>query len=416
MKTFWKILLYVIGFPAMLVLVYLESRQVIEYGESYGILVYGGVLVAALVMVLYIVVGLITWGISRKAKTRKAIRICTIVLVLFSLLLTTGVWTAIDFVLPDILSDATDGTIEYEDVREAYNERAEYHRWLLDTFIKQNVANGNLKALSEEEYLAQGYQNEEVVDLIHQQFASLDEDGYATFDGPWLPLANDSRMTINVVVHLIIDEREISDPHPFLLYGEGRTGDEVTAPVTWTIMDMQEGSMSVDLSGLLGNEAIASILEMSLVKNLINSNLPDLLGAVNEIVADPALAGSYIYIGLDLEKGDLTITPTSESRGVHDYMHMAWFNSNNLLFLVISLFPARKIFFFYSAIVVMLSLAIGIIRERQYKKNFIKLIQPEKAASTAVAAEAKKEAPLPPYLQAYYDSKADFNKRIKTIQ
>ena len=85
----------------------------------------------------------------------------------------TGVWFAVDQVLPDILDDATSGTITYEDVMYDYINKAEYHNLLLTKFIEMNLANGNLNEAYREQYFEEGYRNEEVKNLIHTNYKSL---------------------------------------------------------------------------------------------------------------------------------------------------------------------------------------------------------------------------------------------------
>lgn len=387
-----KILLYLLGFPLMAALVALNSMHVIESGLSYGFWVFGGVAIVVLVTLIYFVVAGITGHISKKAKTVKGLRGATAALVVVSVFLTTGLWMIIDKVMPPILEDATDGTITYEQIKENYNAQADVHKNLLDHFIKLNVANGNLPSkdskvnpgeLTLEDYLAQGYANPEVKELLHSNFKSLDA-GYKSFKGPWLPLGNDNRLTVPVIVSLILAERETTDlpytlvlerkPIPVLTdktegtYDDGTVRGDSQETVQWSIMDMQQGTMVLDLGGMLPDMPKPL---MQIISGLVATYAPDILTALNDAIADPALAGSPIYIGLDMRNDGLAvnITPTSDSRGVWDYMHMAWLNSNNLLFMVVSLFPDRNIFLYFGGIVAVLSLAIGVLREKRFKKD-----------------------------------------------
>lgn len=404
MKTFLKVILYLIGFPLLLTFVALESVPVIKNGITYW-MVWGGVAVAGLMGLIYLITALVTWSVSRKAQTLKKIRKCTAALVIVGFICTTGLWIAVDIVLPPILEDGTDGTIEYEDLMDDYKATSDFHALLLSKFIKMNVANGNLTKLTEKQYLEEGARNEEVKNLIETNFKSIDQDGYQTFEGPWLDLANDDRMTIPVVIHLVLNKRKVST-QPFIFSGEGREADP-DAPINWTIIDMQEGALEFDLSSILNNESISGM------KPLIGMFLPEILGALNKAVAEDALAGSPIYIDLDLDTGIVSITPAAESRGVWDYMHMAWLNSNDLLFLIISLFPLRSLFLMFGGVLVITSFLIGLIREKQYKKNLV--------AQKAVAAPAGKtdsyfshkdpEALVSPYLKSYYQSLEDYNSR-----
>lgn len=439
MKTFFKVLLYILGFPLMIAAVVYVSLPILDAGKTYGIYVYGGIAVTAVIGLLYIIVGLITWGTSRKAKTIAGIRKATAALVVAAVVLTTGVWFAIDKLMPDILDDATSGTILYEDVRDDYLARAEYHQLLLDKFIEMNVANKNLTSMTLEEYKEEGYRNEEVKTLLHENFVSIDQDGYASFVGPWIDLANDSRMTIPTIVHLIINDRLESTENPdresiiFIYKGEGREEADLTAsPIRWTVLDMQEGALSFNIDALsmlsgLEDETlkglITGILTSEGTTNMIEGFLEPILGALNDAIKDEALAGSVITIGVNivsdsdillddsLVKGNIniSITPANNSRGMWDYMHMAWLNSNDLLFLVISLFPARRIMLFFGGLVVILSLIIGAIRESQYKKN---LVIPAEATYPMGGSQQKAEQEyFSPYIRAYHQSVNNFDTR-----
>ena len=444
MKTFLKVILYLLGFPLMIGAVVYVSLPILEAGKTYGIWIYGGIGVTALIGLIYLAVGLITWNASRKAKTLAGIRKATAALVICAVLLTTGIWFAIDMALPPILDDATSGTILYEDVRDDYIAKSEVHGLLLTKFIEMNVANGNLTQLSLEQYLAEGYGNEEVKNLIHDNFQSIDQDGYATFKGPWVDLASDDRMTIPTIVHLVINDRYESTEDPlkedviFIYKGEGREeAGTVESPIKWTVLDMQEGVLSFDIDALsmmsgLTDEGLTSLLEMILTDEDtaagIEEMLAPILGAVNDAITDEALAGSVITVDVNivtdsdveidesLKKGtiNIAIVPANESRGVWDYMNMAWLDSNNLLFTVISLFPARRIMLVFGGLVVILSLIIGAIRESQYKKNLV-LPAPQQQAMPypARATVSKKMAKeySSPYMKACYRSFNNYDTR-----
>lgn len=418
MKTFLKALLYLLGFPLMIGAMVYVSLPILEAGKTYGFWIFAGIAVVVLMGILYMIVALVTWSVSRKAKTLTKVRKATAAFVIFALLLTTGVWLAIDRFVPDILDDATSGTITYDDLRDDYMAHAEYHELLLTKFIKMNVANGNLASLTEEQYLAEGYKNEEVKNLIHYNFKSLYKDGYSSFTdaGPWLDIANDSRMTLPTIVHLVINNRKESTEDPdiedigFYYGGEGRAAAGKTdSPIKWTILDMQEGDLSFEF---VLPESIGSYLDLLLLDPTL---IPQLLTAVNSSIKEEALAGSVITIGLkiigdkDIEKDPtlvkgtmkISITPASEARGVWDYMHMAWLDSNHMLFAVISLFPARRIMFVFAGLIIILTLLIGFIRESEFKKRM-----PVKAA--APAAGQRKVVPegktSTPYVKAYFSN------------
>lgn len=442
MKPFFKVLLYLLGFPLMVAAVAIVSLPIFEAGKTYGIWVFAGLAFTAIIGLIYVAVGLITWNASRKAKTLAKIRKATAALVICAVILTTGLWFAIDMLLPDILDDATSGTITYEDIREDYVAAGEYHGMLLDKFIEMNVANKNLTKMSLDAYKAEGYRNQEVKDLIHNNYKSINEDGFKTFVGPWLDLANDDRMTVPTIVHLIINDRQESTEDPaiedviFVYKGEGREeADKVASPIKWTILDMQEGSLEFGfdaismLSGMDDEDmlnTLAGFLTDPTSVAILEGALAPIIEAVNNAITDEALAGSVISINVDLvpdsEAGltvhdggliDITITPANESRGVWDYMHMAWLDSNKLLFAVISLFPARRIMLFFGGLTVILSLIIGAIREKQYKGNLLPDPAPQKTQAPLLVRANDKAARdySSPYMRACYRSFNNYDTR-----
>ena len=121
--------------------------------------------------------------------------------------------------------------------------------------------------------------------------------------------------------------------------------------------------MNIDLSGLLaGVSGIEDIIP------LIANPVGDILVSVNEALADPALAGAELYVGIDLRNDGLQImlTPAAEARGMHGYQNAAWLDSNNLLFALISVFPVRQWAYIWGAIVIFASVAVGALRVSQY--------------------------------------------------
>ena len=150
----------------------------------------------------------------------------------------------------------------------------------------------------------------------------------------------------------------------------------------------------------------------------IATQLVPVLTVLNDAVASDALAGTPIYIGLDLteflETGNLglNISSTVQARGMWDYKKSAWLNSNHLLFAVISVFPARQWLYIWGAVVIFASLAIGAIRLKEYggaaedtrTKDDVIPADREEAYNaidySAIDAEATKG--MSPYERTYY--------------
>ncbi len=220
MKRFLKIILFLIGFPALLGFVVWKSLTVIQEGSTYGFWPYVGIILAGVFALVYLIAFIITGVKAKKnAGNRKKVMGGVIALVIVSFVMTAGLWLVIDIpkLLPDILNSATSGTIGFDDLRENYAAQSEVHSNLLDEFIKLNYKNKNLdNEYSLDYWLEVGYSAPEVQELIATNFKSMDKNGYVTFKGPWINLADGGRLTIPVLVHLIINEREFQDL-PYML-------------------------------------------------------------------------------------------------------------------------------------------------------------------------------------------------------
>jgi hypothetical protein len=390
-----KILLYIVGFPLLLGLVGYQSFKVIENGITYLPFSLVGVTLAIVIGLAYMTTAIVT-GKKAKSGDISQIRKGTAAMMLVGFCLTAGLWFIIDKVVPPVLDDATSGTILFKDLQEDYKNDADFHREMLDKFITLNYENGNLSAeKSLEDYLSEGYYNADVKHLIAVNSKSIDE-GYNTFVGPWLDMANDKRMTIPAIVHLVVNQRE-KDVLPFIFAGEGREEDP-EAPIDWTIMDMLGEPMPIALPGSIGG-----ILGL-IPKELMN----DVFQQISEVVKNEKVAGSYIYFDITIDEDtgatSFEIVPTNASRGVLDYMHQQWLGSNNLLFAIISLFPLRALFLIFGGVLALASFCIGLIREKQYGKT-------EAPEAKAPAGNSPDDPTLSPYLKSYISSFNELTSR-----
>ena len=388
MKNVLKTILYIIGFPALVGLVAYNSLVIYQEGGTYGFWPFVGLILSAVLLLVFTIVFIVTGKNSKKHKgNRKRVMKSVATLVIMAFVLTAGIWLVVDlpFVLPDILNTATSGTRLFPQLHEDYKAQAEVHGKLLEDFIRMNCANGNLPVsddMTEEDWVEAGYTSPEVQSLVKQNFKAMDTNGYKTFitNGPWLNMANDNRLTIPVLVHLLLNEREINEEVTFYLqatmepktvvtdeddsiYKKPVTNEEVETVLTWSILDMQGTSMNIDLGGLLaGVDGIESIISM------LSKPVGDILVSVNEALADPAMAGAQISVGIDLRNDgfQIMLTPSAEARGMHGYQNAAWLDSNNLLFAVISIFPARQWLYIWGAMVIFSAVAVGALRVSQY--------------------------------------------------
>ena len=408
MKKVLKTILYILGFPALVALVAYNSLVIYEQGDTYSFWPYVGLILAGVLAIVYTIIFIVTGKNSKKHKGNyNRVKKSVATLVIMSFVLTAGIWLVADIpmLLPDILATATQGTRKFDDLREDYNAQAVIHGNLLDDYIRMNVANGNLSTdvHSEEEWVELGFKSQEVKDLLAQNFTEMDKNGYQTFikNGPWLNMANDNRLTIPVLVHLLLNEREINDQITYHLQAEltpktlvtdedGNNiyenpvqNEEADMVLTWSILDMQGTPMNIDLSGLLGGLD----LPLDALIPMLADPLTDILGTVNEGLADPALAGAELYIGLDLREGgfQIMLTPDASSRGMHGYQNSAWLNSNNLIFALLSVFPTRQWIYIWGAMVIFTSVAVGALRLKEFggkKEQLVAVIEEDEEIDT----------------------------------
>lgn len=367
MKKALQIILHILGFPALIGLIVYNSFEMIKDGISYGVFVFIGIIITVLFALIYfLVIGIMAKRAKRKNKQN--IYRQTFVAMILSFVMLGGFWIGLDLGIPDFLADATSNTIYYEDLADNYYARSIVNKELLDEYIKRNVANGNLKSTSLEEYQAQGVRNEEVANLLKIHFKSIDKAGYVTFSGPNIDLALADRMTISVLVHLLLDVREIPETEYYLY--DKKTKEVDTSHVDWNILDMLGAPMDIVEIQMLGeegyNEFIEGLGDTGEAVKLLAPNAKAfrefISGIVNGIVPGimQNITGSPIYIGFNDVK--LQLVPSNESRGVLDYQSMAWLDSNGLVYAIVMLFSTRKFFLIFAGWMVLSNFIIGMLR------------------------------------------------------
>lgn len=428
MKKVLCVLLHILGYPLLLAaMLYLNWNIIMTQTKNYGVFVFVGVIVAAVMAIIYYVCyAAIT---SKKKKKRKTIFNQTVRLCMVVVITMTGLWVVCDVALPDMLAGATSSTIYYEDLADGWDDRADVNEALLDKFIELSVKAGTLphdasmtEAEAVEYYQNKGY-NEAVSELSDNehygtigglfaiQYQSINAKGYQTFTHPWIDCATSDRLTIPCLVHLLLDEREISQKsisnYDYTEYVENPDGTkEVTSVffavydketstiklenVNWTVLDMLGTDNVVDLSGLIGgNETIAGMIP--LLRGIIDQLLPK----IANIAAADELLGSPVEIKFNYDKdmgtAEVVLTPMNESRGVLGYQEMAWLDSNGLIYALVTLFSTRRVFLVFAAWGVVINLLIGLTRgmckEEKEKRRRVNAVQaPEKRRTPVYGA------------------------------
>lgn len=345
MKKALQVILHILGFPALIALVVLINLPIIKEGISYGVMVFVGVIVAVVMALIYYIAFICVVKSKKKSKLKQTITLCLVVF--FTL---CGFWIVVDIALPDFFADATSSTVYYEDLVDNYQARADVHVALKDEYIRRAYNAHNLPhedepgGLTLEEYQKQGVRNENVQKLLTIQFASIDSDGYASFVDPWIGMANDDRLTIPTLIHLMTDDRTKNMENvDYALYDEALKQVK-NDPVLWNVLDMMGKPMDMEME-LDGT--------VSLVINLISGDLANIIG-------DKDILGSPIYISYNNKT--ITLTPSNESRGVLDYMSMAWLNNNGLLYAIVTLISVRTVFLIFAGWMILTNFMIGLLR------------------------------------------------------
>ncbi len=384
MKKFLIAILGILGFPALLGYLGYKSYEMIMGGLSYGVFVFVGIIVTALFGLIYLFVCLGMRN-SAKKKNKKNLYHQTFVAMILCFCLLGGFWIALDVALPDFLADATSNTIYYEDLADDFEARSKVNEALLNEYIRRNVNNGNLSALTLEEYQKQGIKNAEVANMLKIQFESIDKAGFVTFGGPNIDLALGDRMTISVLVHLLLDEREVPEKEYYLY---NKTTKEISkTPVNWNVLDMLGTPMAV--------------INLGTIEPGLQALLKTGMGAINSLLVAKLtedLTSSPIYLGI--VDGELLLIPSNESKGVLDYQSMAWLDSNGLIYAIVMLFSTRRLFLIWAAWMVLNNLLIGLLRG---------MGKEQKNVDNKINTISEKKVPSYPYSYVTMNSPADYD-------
>lgn len=355
MKKFLQVLLHVLGFPLLILAVVLVSLPMWKEGASYGIMVFVGLIITLVMAIIYYITFICVVKSKKKSKTKQ-----TMILIVVIFVCLCGLWCVFDLALPDFLAGATSNTIFYEDLVDNYQARSTVNKALLDEYITRNYNAGNLpdkehggKTLNQ--YLKDGY-TDQVKELLTIHFASIDGDGYASFVNPWIGMANDGRLTIPTLVHLLLDERELKEVD-YYLYDKA-TQEIKRDKLKWNVLDMLGNDMEIamDIEGMLkGMDIPGAELIVTALPGLVDSMLKAPLADIVE-----GLLGSPIYVSVNGQ--GITLTPSNESRAVLDYQSMAWFNSNGLLYAVVTLLSTRNLFLIFAGWLILSNFLIGVLR------------------------------------------------------
>lgn len=388
-----KILTYLLSIPTFLICAIALSIHVIKDGASYGAPAYTGLIIAIIFSAIWfaLVVGFELSFKKFKNKSKTLNTQCGSLLAI-TLVFIVGITLVMDIVLPPLLPEPTSKTIFYEDLADDANGRADINKDLLDSFIARNVINGNIgqtplmssglnKNKVEEKiayYQKQGYKNKEVKNLLDEKssqnlFNSFDTDGYKSFIGPWIDMANDGRMTPQVLLKLVLGQRDI-------LKNENKDGTYTTTnklhdayifnkytkklekvQYRWTVLDIlgKPMAMEIDTSGL--SSTITSLI--SKYSAVLNMALDD----ITKPIASDNVVGDNIKIKMTNanDKINISLVPNNEARGVLSYQNQAWLQKNKLLYMLSSIMALRQLSYIYAGISIVLMIFTYLLRKRE---------------------------------------------------
>ena len=365
------VILYVIGFPLLMVVAILCSMPYIKAG-LYGLTACVPIILVLLVWVATGVTELVIRLVGKKKMDsvedkKKAINKQGLKMIIAVFVCLTVFSIFLDIVLPPLLNKATQGTIKYEDVLMDGTSQSDKQRALFDKFVEWNVDNGNLNektfaAMDEEfreskktspwrqtglykanddtcftakykdkitaEYKKEALNCAEINTVIKKCFNSIDA-AYKSFDPLSIELALEDMNFLFEYNHDALTD--IAKVYWGDELGHSDSGDyelvDSDYKYQWCILDL-----------------IGSIPE----NEMIDQNL------------------SLLDMAWKLHKDSAgNIATHNERRGILDYMNMAWINSIGLLGIV-SITSIRNWFYFFSAVIILASLVRYFIARPAY--------------------------------------------------
>lgn len=195
-------------------------------------------------------------------------------------------------------------------------------------------------------------------------------------------------------------------------------GSYKQAAVGWHVLDMMGTAMDMQVlsASMMDTDLVAVIDSLPLdgalagiktgIKDALNNFevrfvadvfqqdlVPDALAQVADLTAEKELLGSPLYISVDASTGTLYLTPSNSHRGVLGYMEMAWLQNQGLLYIIVSLFSTRTLFYIYGPFMGIIAILLGAIREKERKlKESGAIVNKPKKAKKAKKEDKPAEA------------------------
>ena len=219
-------------------------------------------------------------------------------------------------------------------------------------------------------------------------------------------MANDDRLTIPTLIHLLLDERDWDET----IYTEGiEYKESMFGPTTvldtqallddmkvndefkWNVLDMMGKPMEIELD--LDNFDLGAIDGL---KPMLKGDT-GLIGILKNDLADVVekITGSPIYVSYDGKA--IKLEPSNESRGVLDYMSMAWLDSNGLLYAIVALMSVRNVFLILGGWIILLNFVIGMLRGMGKEEKETKITAITKGGSAPAGGNNYTTGPMGGY-------------------
>ena len=383
------VILYVIGFPLLMVVAILCSMPYIKEG-IYGLTASAPIILVAVAWIAAGVTELVIRLLAKKKMDgvedkKKAINKQGLKMIIAIFVCLTVFAIFLDIVLPPLLNKATQGTIKYEDVLMDGRSQSTKQRELFDKFVEWNVENGNLR--------------EKTLAAMDKEFGNSAESVKATFiadakkfrenknTSPWthskLYTASDKKcFTAKYKDKIIADYKKEAIKSTEIKTVIKKCFNSIDAAYrSFDPLSIELALEDMDFLFKYNKNFVADIGKVIIGDEKGNSSTGDvplfesdykylwcILDLVGEVPQNEMIEDNMALIGglWDLYKDSAGNPAThNERRGILDYMNMAWINSIDLLGIV-SVTSIRNWFYFFSAVIILASLVRYFIARPAY--------------------------------------------------
>lgn len=344
-----NILLYAVGFPVLLIISLVYSLQWNKYG-MYGVSSFAPLFAVLILWALTAgLQALVYFMYKKKGKTGMSLAVA---LVIIPVALIVGLFGIVDIAMPSILTDATSGTILYEDVVYDYQGMHDKIQERVDLFKKKNNLDDSVK-----------FEDEAFQEIFKPLFASMDQ-AYNAFDKLAIEMALDSsdlmtaiadgKIPMNVLATLILPTAAGNDNNHNLTLKE---------VIDLNLLNIIKAALPLLGEGVeLNNETLNEVLgKVMVVKTFdgISWNIFQILGE-NILFADIDPNAEIVKV---TESGDVV-----KMGAALGYQDMSWLNGIPMMFFI-PLMSMRDLLYLFAAIMAFCVLLQYVIASMYANKN-----------------------------------------------